>query len=131
MSFSIVIADDDPIALQLARVQLERQGFVIATTDDGEKALAMILANSYDLAILDVEMPAMRGVEVSRVVREAGRDIRIILLSGTIGNTCACCDPCASCGADLFIAKPYRHNRMMEAISALFPPERLQSNSQT
>lgn len=66
----ILVVDDDLESLKLVGLMLRRQGYEVVTAESGKKALAAVATQIPDLIILDVMMPDMSGLEVSRRLRE-------------------------------------------------------------
>jgi DNA-binding NarL/FixJ family response regulator len=79
----IVIADDHGIVRSGLRALLERQGDleVIAEASDGAEARDLVISEQPDLAILDVKMPNLTGLEATREIREAAPDVSVLILS--------------------------------------------------
>jgi CheY-like chemotaxis protein len=80
----ILVADDNPINLAVARAVLEAAGVAIETAGDGAEALERLRVESFDLVLMDVHMPLMDGVEAVGRIRDgqAGRaDVPIIALT--------------------------------------------------
>jgi len=69
-SLSILVVDDDPIALEVARERLERLGLEVSTRSEALGTSQWILENQPDFILLDVMMPALTGPELARVVRK-------------------------------------------------------------
>ncbi|HEY8107900.1 MAG TPA: response regulator, partial [Gaiellaceae bacterium] len=65
----VLIADDDADIRMLVRLRLERSGYTVVAANDGIQALALATECRPDLAILDVSMPGLSGVEVTRRLR--------------------------------------------------------------
>jgi DNA-binding response OmpR family regulator len=104
----IVIADDDVDIRTLVRISAERAGFeVVAEVGDGDAALAAVRSLVPDLAILDVTMPGLTGVEVCRAVREDTEldAVRILLLSAAVGEASMAIG--LDAGATAYLAKPF------------------------
>ena len=80
MNGRILIAEDDPKQAELIRLYLEREGYAVVVTHDGRTALDQIRARQPDHVILDVMMPLMDGLDVTRVLRQES-DVPIILLT--------------------------------------------------
>ncbi len=80
---NILVVDDSPSILALLRSYLLAQGHAVASADDGEQALAMFDRITPDLVLMDVVMPGLDGIEVTRKLREStgSRWVPIILLS--------------------------------------------------
>lgn len=64
------MVDDDPVILRLIEVNLDLEGFEVATADRGEDAIAMASDFGPDLIILDLMMPEMSGWEIAERLRE-------------------------------------------------------------
>ena len=78
----ILIADDDPEFQKLMQFILEKHGFEVMVTGDGSEAKVAIDNNPIDLIISDYMMPNMDGLQLLKVLREEGRDIPFILITG-------------------------------------------------
>jgi CheY-like chemotaxis protein len=80
----VLVADDSRTILAMVSSRLERAGYEVVGVSNGDDALAVAEARLPALVILDVEMPAMNGLEVTRRLRvnEATREIPIVLLTG-------------------------------------------------
>lgn len=82
MSQRVLLADDHGVVREGVRVLLERVGFqVVAEASDGREALAKAVALRPDVAIIDVAMPLLNGVDVTRALRSEGLRTKVILLT--------------------------------------------------
>jgi pilus assembly protein CpaE len=83
MAEKILVVDDDLDTLRLVGLMLQRQGYEIVAANNGSQALAMAQSEHPDLILLDVMMPDLDGVEVTRRLRanEATRDLPIIMFT--------------------------------------------------
>lgn len=82
MKATLVLADDHPLLLQGTRMFLEQNGFaVVGTTSDGNQAYNKILKHQPQIAILDFDMPKLNGVEVAKLCKQNGLDVKIIILT--------------------------------------------------
>ncbi|HUT17830.1 MAG TPA: response regulator, partial [Anaerolineae bacterium] len=77
---SILLVDDEAHIVELARMYLERDGFIVHSADNGAHALEMIARQAPDLVVLDLMLPQVDGWEVCRRVR-AESDLPIIMLT--------------------------------------------------
>ena len=108
MTHTVVIADDDPDIRSLISISVERAGLaIVAAVSDGIAALTAIRDHQPDLAILDISMPELSGIDVCRAVRADASigDVRIVLLSASVED--AAVQVGIDAGADYFMAKPF------------------------
>jgi len=78
----ILIIDDDRVLRQTLVAALEAESYGVSEAADGREGLNKALKANFDLIVLDVVMPSMGGLEVCRQLREAGRQIPVIVMSG-------------------------------------------------
>jgi len=78
----ILIIDDDRVLRQTLAAALQTEGFGVAEAADGREGLNKAAKGDFDLVVLDVIMPSLGGLDVCRKLREAGRQIPIIVMSG-------------------------------------------------
>jgi len=108
MSTTVVIADDDPDIRDLVSIAVKRAGLtVVEIATNGQAALDAIRVHKPDLAILDISMPELTGVEICRAVRADASigDVRILLLSASVEDTSI--ETGIAAGADYFLEKPF------------------------
>jgi len=108
MTARIVIADDDADIRALVRISAVRAGFdVVAEVGDGDAAIAAVHEFVPDLALLDVSMPGLSGIEVCTAVRAdpALDSVRILLLSAAVGEASMASGLAA--GATAYLSKPF------------------------
>jgi DNA-binding response OmpR family regulator len=108
MTHTVVVADDDADIRSLVGIAVGRAGLhVVASVADGALALDAIRTHRPDLAILDISMPEMTGLEVCREVRadDSLHDLRILLLSASVDENTRVVG--LGSGADYFLTKPF------------------------
>ncbi len=101
---SILIVDDDRDIIRFINVNLEQEGFTVFSADNGEEALEVLNNNDVQLAILDVMMPQMDGIELCRRIREK-YSLPIMFLSAKSSDVDKVIG--FSTGADDYIVKPF------------------------
>ena len=101
----VLVADDDPDIRTLVRFRLERSGYTVVSAADGAEALALALASTPDIAVLDVSMPHLTGIEVTRALREQAVTVPVILLTARAMEADVHAGDAA--GADAYITKPF------------------------
>lgn len=108
MTATVVVADDDHDIRSLVAIAVGKAGLqLVASVGNGALALEAILEHQPDLAILDVSMPEMTGLEVCRAARadDSVGDLRILLLSASVDEVSQSIG--LEAGADYFLAKPF------------------------
>ncbi|KJC55727.1 LuxR family transcriptional regulator [Bradyrhizobium sp. LTSPM299] len=78
----ILVVDDDPMVCVAIEVCLQRQGFEVTVADGGESGMRALDSATFDVMLVDVFMPHMRGFEAVRVFHERAPDIPVIAMSG-------------------------------------------------
>ncbi len=113
---TILIVDDEQKIVQLARDYLERAGFHVQSAGDGKTALASIRADKPDLVVLDLGLPEMDGLDVTRVLRKES-NIPVIMLTARGEETDKLIG--LELGADDYIVKPFSPKELVARIRAV------------
>ena len=114
---SLLLVDDDDALRESLRDQLQlHEEFVIQEANSGSTALDIVKDSNYDLVILDVGLPDMDGREVCRLMRRAGVNAPIIMLTGadTEADTILGLDS----GANDYVTKPFKLGVLLARIRA-------------
>jgi len=118
----ILIADDESHIRRILEFNLERAGFEVVSTQDGQEALAAVLAQPPDLVILDVSMPGMTGLDVCRrLKRDAGFAATPVFLLTARGQE-SDAEAGRAAGADQFFTKPFSPRELVEAVKKALRP---------
>jgi two-component system, OmpR family, response regulator len=112
----LVVEDESRLALLLKR-GLEEQGYVVDVTGDGAEALWLATEAEYDTIVLDVMLPSLDGLEVTRRLRGGGRWAPVLLLTARDGidDRVAGLDA----GADDYLVKPFSFAELAARVRAL------------
>src|SRR6266436_7287573 len=78
----ILVVDDDPMVRKAIELYLERQNFEVVVADGGEAGLRALEGVAFDLMIVDIFMPHMRGFESIRIFHERAPTVPLIAMSG-------------------------------------------------
>jgi two-component system response regulator ChvI len=113
----IALVDDDQNILASVSMALEAEGFTVTTYTDGEEGLKGITANPPDLAVLDIKMPRMDGMEVLSRLREKSA-LPVIFLTSKDDEIDEVLG--LRMGADDYITKPFSQRLLIERIRSLF-----------
>ena len=103
----VLVADDDDDILLLVTTRLLRDGFDVIQARDGDEALDLALAQRPAIAVLDVGMPGLDGLEVIRAIRadDATRGMRVLLLTAKAQESDV--RRGFEAGADAYVKKPF------------------------
>lgn len=112
----ILVVDDEAHIRRSLHVSLEGRGYAVESAETGEQALAAFLNRRPDVMIVDLLLPGIDGVEVTRQVR-ASSSVPIIVLSA-IGDECRKVQALES-GADDYITKPFGMEELLARIRSL------------
>ena len=116
MSALILVVDDEPKIVRLARDYLEKNGYRVVTAGDGPSALTMARRERPDLIVLDLLLPGMDGREVCRILR-AESDVPIIILTALSEESDQIVG--LEIGADDYIVKPFSPRGLVARVRAL------------
>ena len=118
---SILIADDDPILVELVKFRLEGAGYDTIVASDGEEAVDRIKSEKPDLVVLDSMMPVIPGHEVLRIIKSdpETKHIPIVMLTARKGEA----DVVAAIrsGAADYLTKPFIPQELLVRIEKLLP----------
>lgn len=121
---TILIADDEAKIVQLVSSYLEASGFHTAVASDGTSALSVARARMPDCAVLDINMPGMDGLELSRELRKIDPGLPIILLTARGDETDRVVG--LELGADDYIVKPFSPRELVARVKAVLRRSRMQ-----
>jgi len=130
-TYKILLADDNPINLDLATRLLEKKGHEITTAENGKEAVDLFLKGSFDVILLDLEMPVISGIEAARQIRakEKASSIDTPVYTPIIAMTAHDQETektaCLVVGMDGFISKPIDIQTIHQTIQEII--ERSQS----
>lgn len=111
----ILIVDDDPQFRRVLRTTLAAKGYEVSEARNGTEALERIRNARHDVALLDINMPEMTGIEICREIRKSS-EMPIIML--TVRNTENDKVVALDAGADDYITKPFGANELLARIRA-------------
>jgi len=112
----LVVDDDAPIRRMLDRT-LTAEGYAVETAADGGQALAAVERSTPDLLVLDVAMPGVDGLAVSRRLRAKGLAVPVLLL--TAGDSVSDRVAGLDAGADDYLVKPFATEELLARVRAL------------
>ena len=116
---SVLVADDHPVNLEFAAEALRRLGHTVATAASGTEALRLLQARSFDVALIDVQMPDIDGIELVTRLRARGLHLRVIGLTGFASPEDK--QRCIAAGMDGVLTKPVTQNRLAAVLRGQSP----------
>ena len=113
----VLIAEDDRAVRESLARAMHLEGYEVVTANDGAAALESVRAESPDIAVLDVSMPAVDGLTVCRVLRSEGNTLPILMLTARTEPS----DRVAGldAGADDYVTKPFDLGELFARLRAL------------
>jgi len=118
-SLDILLADDNPVNTKIASTMLEKAGHRIDTVEDGAAAVEAIKEKTYDLVLMDVQMPVMDGLEATRQIRTMTQSgtthlpIVAVTANAMTGDDRQCLDA----GMDDYVTKPIDRARLLSKVN--------------
>ncbi len=120
-STRVLVAEDNPFNRKVIQTLLKRTGYSVDTADDGFEALNAWQKGDYSLILMDVQMPNMDGLEVTRRIRriEAGSTRRVPIIGVTAHAMKEYKEKCLDAGMDDYVTKPIHRDVLFTAINSL------------
>jgi two-component system, OmpR family, response regulator ResD len=113
---TILIVDDEPTICEVVELYLRREGYNVVTASDGHQALAVVAEQRPDLIVLDLMLPGLSGLEITRQLRLQGH-IPIIMLTARTEETDRVVG--LELGADDYVTKPFSPRELVARVKAV------------
>ena len=113
---SILVVDDEPAIVELVRDHLHHAGFTVVTASDGRAALRLAASSRPDLVVLDLGLPGLDGLDVTRTLRREG-SVPIIILTARGDESDKLVG--LELGADDYITKPFSPKELVARVRAV------------
>lgn len=114
MKPTILVVDDEKEICDLFNEALTQEGYEVVTATDGVEALSLGRQSRLDVALLDIKMPGMDGIEVLQKLREVKKDVEVIVLTGY--GTLKTAKEAMRLGAYDYLTKPFDLRLIKEII---------------
>jgi DNA-binding NtrC family response regulator len=110
----ILIIDDDENIRKVLTTILEEEGYIIESVDTGKKAIERTKRKAYNLALIDIRLPDIEGIELLTKMKDTTPKMRKIIITGypTIQNAVEAVNR----GADAYILKPFDVEKVLRTI---------------
>ncbi|MGA2434934.1 MAG: response regulator [Bryobacteraceae bacterium] len=116
---TILVVDDEPMALKLVQTILERRGFAVLTAPGPKQAIEVFESrhDDIDLLIADIVMPEMKGTSLAAQLVKLNPELPVLFVSGFVtGHEI---DQAAGIGQFAFIRKPFRPATLVQAVQKM------------
>ncbi|MEO7192466.1 MAG: response regulator [Vicinamibacterales bacterium] len=119
----VLLAEDNPVNQRLVRAMLEKGGHIVHTVDNGQAAVDTVIGGTFDIVLMDVQMPELDGLTATTRIRASGTaasGVPIIALTAHAmkGDR----EMCLAAGADAYLAKPVRRLDLIAMVQTLTKP---------
>ncbi len=118
-SGTVLVAEDIEGSQELMKIMLSRLGVDVVVVEDGHQAIQKALSHSFDLILMDMQMPNMNGYEATRILKQQGYETPIVALTAHAvkGDDQACLEA----GCDEYLAKPVDHKELPGLLAQYLP----------
>jgi CheY-like chemotaxis protein len=120
MSLSILLVDDSDVNLKVASLMLKKLGHQADIATNGVEAIEALEHQSYDIILMDIQMPEMDGLEATKIIRRRMHSGPKIIVITALDS---CKDDCFDAGADDFLTKPLSIENLRESIEYNMPTQ--------
>ncbi|KRL87014.1 DNA-binding response regulator [Lacticaseibacillus pantheris DSM 15945 = JCM 12539 = NBRC 106106] len=117
MMKKILVVDDEPAIVTLLKYNLEAEHYAVTSTGDGQDAVALALNNEFDFIILDLMLPGMDGIDVTKELRKADVTTPIMILTAKDSEADKIIG--LELGADDYVTKPFSPREIIARIKAI------------
>jgi CheY-like chemotaxis protein len=126
-SARMLVVDDDPLALEMMTMVLEGMGHTVTTAEDGVAALDLLAREQFELALFDIDMPRMNGLELIATLKADMRfsNMPILVVSGRKDDEAL--NSAFGEGAVVFVRKPVNWNLLKVQVEHALGLARLQT----
>jgi CheY-like chemotaxis protein len=121
---NVLLAEDNPVNSEVATIMLEELGITVVRAEDGSKALTSAQADSFDLILMDCQMPEMDGFEATRriIAHERLRGLPHTPIVALTGNAIrGDREACIAAGMDDYLAKPFEFDDLVAILDRWLP----------
>ena len=120
---NILLAEDNTVNSQFIKAALEKMGHAVTVANDGKVALDILQTNTFDVVLMDIQMPVLNGDDVLSVIREqeqlSGKHLTVIALTAyaLIGDK----EKYLDMGFDGYLSKPFKTKELMDEMVRVMP----------
>ncbi len=119
----ILVVEDNELNQEVALGLLESEGFVVEIANNGQEAVQMIGQHTYDIVLMDMQMPVMDGLTATREIRKLDQFKNLPILAMTANAMDQDKEKCADAGMNDHVAKPIDPNELFNALLKWIQPK--------
>jgi two-component system, sensor histidine kinase and response regulator len=120
--FRILVADDNAVNRKLLSAMVSKLGYQVSVVPDGAQAVQAVRGDTYDLVLMDWQMPVMDGFEASQAIRELeGARAQTPIVALTANAMPGDRERCLAAGMDDYLSKPIRQDALAETLARHLP----------
>ena len=122
VSGRVLLAEDNLVSQRVAEAMLQSLGFQVDVVGDGAEAVAAVATRSYDLILMDCQMPELNGYEATAAIRaHEGSERHTPIIAMTAGARGEDRERCLAEGMDNYLAKPVKKDALLALVGQLMP----------
>jgi two-component system sensor histidine kinase/response regulator len=125
----ILVAEDEPVSREVAVSLLEQFGFHVEVAEDGRQALDLATTRSYDLILMDMQMPVMNGLDATIAIRRVPELRSIPILAMTANAFDEDRELCLAAGMNAHVSKPVDPDQLLATLARWLPKARSEKSS--
>ena len=125
--YNILVVDDEPGMREFLEIMLSKEGYNVKVASNGGEAIEMLDKEEYDLAIVDIQMPGLNGIDVLKSSRENHPDTTVIMITAFASHESAI--DAMKLGAYDYITKPFKIDEIKLVISKSLDKKNLEEEN--
>lgn len=119
----VIVVDDEPGMREFLEIMLQKDGYLVQTSGDGRNAIDIIEKENFDLAIIDVQMPSMNGLDLLRRMSDTSPETTVVMVTAFASHESAI--EAMKLGAYDYITKPFKIDEIKLVIRKALEKKRL------
>lgn len=119
----ILVAEDDRLLRHILTRHVAEAGYAVEVARNGVEAVEALSSEEFDVALLDVRMPGVDGIEIARRQRQSAKRIHIVTLTADANGDVY--NRCMDAGVDVVLSKPCSRRTLLDTIQSLLTSQRL------
>ena len=122
-TYTVLLVEDNPVNQQVARAILSRLGVQLEVANNGREATALVESRTFDLVLMDCQMPVMDGYQATAIIRQqlSEKRWRLPIIAMTANAVAGDRDKCLEAGMDDYLMKPYTAEQLRQKLLRWLP----------